>query len=192
MEEYLRQLTHDNEQLATSWPKVFEQLHKLSIDIPDDEQLSFKVNTLNALVDYVLVDNEPLVNHKVTFLESVLQKVSDKPLIPLEELVRILCRVLDVDDVNDEYNVVFLRRFYFQLALGERLSELPSVNLIESILTSLQKHSFLNGNFKDQMQEKWKELLSRGLFSPITSDRNKLNSDQTITHMRSQFQHFYK
>ena len=192
MEEYLRQLTHDNELFETSWPKVFGELHKLCIDIPDDEQLSFKVNTLNALVDYILVDNEPLITVKVTFFEKVFKEVLDEPLVPLEELVGIFCRVLEVDDVNDEYNVVFLRRFFAQFALGKRLSELPSVNLIESILISLQKHPFLNGHFKDQMHEKWKEFLSRGLFSPITSDRNKLNSDQTITHMRSQFQHFYK
>lgn len=192
MEDYLRQLTHENELFQTSWPEIFRQLHQLSVDIPDAEQLSFKVNTLNALVDYILVDKEPVTNLKATFIETLLQKVSTEPLVPLEDLVRIFGRVLEVKDINDEYNVVFLRKFLYQFALGARLLELPSVNLIESILIYLQKHSFLDGDFKDKMQDKWKELLTRGIFSPITSDRNRLNNDQAITHMRSQFQHFYK
>lgn len=192
MEDYLRQLTHENELFQTSWPEIFRQLHQLSVDIPDAEQLAFKVNTLNALVDYILADKEPVTNLKATFIETLLQKVSTEPLVPLEDLVRIFGRVLEVKDINDEYNVVFLRKFLYQFALGARLLELPSVNLIESILIYLQKHSFLDGDFKDKMQDKWKELLTRGIFSPITSDRNRLNNDQAITHMRSQFQHFYK
>ena len=190
MEEYLRQLTHDNEPFEQSWPTIFDRLHRLSNDISDDDVMSFKANTLNALVDYVLTDHEPVITLKVTFLETVMSKVSTDPRPPLDELVRIFCRVLEVEDVNDQYHVIFLGKFYYQFSLGERLSALPSVNLIESILTCLQKHRFRNEDFKDSMQDKWKELLSRGLFSPI-STRNKFNNDETVTHMRNQFQQFY-
>ena len=190
MEEYLRQLTHDNELFEKSWPSIFDRVNQLSTGIADVDQMAFKVNTLNALVDYVLADHEPVIPFKITLLEMTMKKALDEPLPSLDELVRVFCRVLEVDDVNDEYNVLFLRKFYYQFSLGECLSALPSVNLIESIMACVQKHAFRKEDFKDAMQEKWKELLSRDLFSPITT-RNKFNNDETISKMRNQFQHFY-
>lgn len=191
MEEYLRQLTHDNELFEKSWPSTFNQLSQLSQNVSDVDEVSFKVNALNGLVDYLLADHEPMAISKVTFIEVMMNKVLGDPQPSLDELVSIFCRVLEVDDVNDEYNVIFLRKFFYHFSFGERLSALPSVNLIESIFTCLLKHPYRNEDFKDNMQEKWEELLARGLFSPISS-RNKLNNDQTIIHMQSQFQQFYR
>ena len=59
MDAYIRQLPHDNEQLNNQWPNIFDALNRLSNNIPDAEQTSFKVKSLDALLDYVLADTEP-------------------------------------------------------------------------------------------------------------------------------------
>jgi len=192
MEEYIRQLTHDNKQLQNDWSNIFEKLHKLSISSPEIDQRIFKVKSLDALVDYVLADTEVVVQLKETFLEITIQKFTNDPLPSLDELVRIFCRVLEVPNTNNLLNLTFLEKFYYGFRLGERLSSLPSVDLIDLILICLQKHEYLNENFNGQMQEKWCNFLSRGIFSPLNSDKNKLNYEQTMIKMRSHFQQLYR
>jgi hypothetical protein len=192
MDEYIRQLTHDNQQLANDWPNIFDKLHKLSISIPETNQPIFKVKSLDALVDYVLADTEEVAQIKTSFIEITIKKFTNDPLPSLDELVRIFCRVLEVPNTNNLLNLTFLQKFYYGFRLGEHLSSLPSVDLIDLILICLQKHEYLNENFNGQMQEKWCNFLSRGIFSPLSCDKNKLNYEQTMIKMRSNFQQLYR
>ncbi len=193
MDEYIRQLTHDNEQMNNQWPDIFQKLHKLSIDIPNVDQPNFKVKCLDALVDYILVDTEDIVQIKISFVEITMKKFIDDPLPSLDELVRIFCRILEISNTNKSLNLIFLRTFYYQFQLGKRLLSLPlSINLIEVIFNCLQKHDFFNKNFTDNMEEKWKEFLSRTIFSPLSCDTNKLNYEETMPYIRSQFQQLYR
>jgi len=192
MDEYIRQLTHDNQQLGKEWPVISEKLQKLSINIPEVDQPNLKVKSLDALVDYVLADHEEVVQIKSTFLEVTMKKLAHDPLPSLDELVRIFCRILEISNTNNLFNLTFLQTFYSQFRLGERLSSLPSVDLIDTILIYLQKHEFLDKNFDDKIREKWSSFLSRAIFSSITSDKNKLNSEQTMIKMKTNFQKLYR
>jgi hypothetical protein len=192
MDEYIRQLTHDNQQLNNQWPDVLDRLQKLSINIPEMDQTSFKVKSLDALVDYVLADIEPVEQIKKSFLEITIKKFMNDPLPSLDELVRIFCRVLELPDINKILNFLFLQTFYSSFRLGVRLSSDPSVDLIETIFQYLKKHDFYNRNFQDKMQENWTQFLSRNMFSSLSCDSNKLNNDETMTRMQSQFQQLYR
>jgi hypothetical protein len=192
MDEYIRQLTHDNQQFGREWPSTFDKLHKLSIDIPEIDQPTFKVKSLEALVDYVLADTEEIAQIKTTFLEITIKKFINDPLPSLDELVRIFCRVLELPNTNHLFNLIFLQKFYSLFRLGEHLSSLPSVDLIDSILICLKKHEFLDQNFDNQMQGKWSHFLSQTIFSSLICDKNKLNDEQTMNKMRSSFQQLYR
>jgi hypothetical protein len=192
MDEFIRQLTHDNTQFEKQWPDTFDRLHKLSIDIPEVNQPVFKVKALDALVDYILADNEEVQQIKLTFIEITIKKLIGNPLPSLDELVRIFCRVLDVSNDNNLLNFTFLQKFYFKFDLGQRLVANTSVALINSIFISLEKHQFLDAQIDGKIQAEWKSFLSRGMFSPLSSDKNKVNCDETMINMRNSFQQLYR
>ena len=102
-----------------------------------------------------------------------MKKFIDDPLPPLEDLVRIFCRVLELKDINNQLNFTFLRTFYYTFRIGGRLASGPSVNLIETVFQCLMKHEFNDQDFHGKMQESWCDFLSRGMFSPLTCDQNK-------------------
>lgn len=188
MEEYIRQLPHDNQQLEKQWPEIFDKLQKLSRDISED----VKVKSLDALVDYVIADNEEFVQIKATFIEITIKKFIDDPLPSLNELVRIFCRILEISNADNLLQLTFLQQIYRQFRLAERLSKPLSIDLINQILISLQKHEFLNKNFNEKNLKKWSEFISQSMFSMISSDRNKLNYEETMNTMRSDFQQLYR
>jgi hypothetical protein len=193
MDEYIRQLTHDNEQLANQWPDVFDKLHKLSIGISESDQPIVKVKALDALADYVLADNEEVAQIKSSFVEITMKKLTVDSLPELNALVRIFRRVLEIPNTNNLLHFTFLQKFYYHFRLGEHLSEMPSVDLIDSILTCLQKHEFFDQNFTNKnMQDNWTDFVSRSLFSSLSCDANKLSYEQTMTNMRSHFQQLYR
>jgi hypothetical protein len=192
MDEYLRQLTHDNQQLNNQWPDISDRLRKFSINTPDVDQPIFKVKSLDALVDYVLADTEEVEQIKRSFIDITIKNLTQGPIPSLDELVRIFCRVLEITNTNNLLNYLFLQSLYSQFRLGERLSSGPSVDLIERIFQCLKKQDFYDRNFQDKMQENWKQFFSRNMFSAITSDANKLNYEQTMTRMQGQFQQLYR
>ncbi|CAF1064963.1 unnamed protein product [Adineta steineri] len=192
MDEFIRQLTHDNTQFDNQWPDTFTKLHKLPDDIPDIDQPTFKVKSLNALVDYVLEDNEAISGTKSIFIDKTIQNLLKDPLPSLDELVQIFCRVLNIPNTNKLLQIKFLQKFYYQYRLGERLSKSPSVELIDSILGCLQKHELLNKESNDKVQDEWKQFLTRSMFSPLDMDTNKINHKETMIIMRSHFQHLYR
>lgn len=191
-EEFIRHLSHDNQQLENEWPALFTQIQKFSFNGTENDLLVVKVKLLDALVDYVLADKEPMSQIKSTFLETIIESVLREQSPPLDELVRIFCRVFDVPNTNNLFNVAFIQAFFFKTRLGERLSKVPCVDLIDSILNSIEKHQFLDTDFDTKLFEKWEKLLTRGIFSPLTINTNKLNYEHMVTTMRSSFQRLYR
>jgi hypothetical protein len=192
MEELIRQLPHDNKQLEDQWSAIFDKLHKLSIDVSEVDQPAFKVKCLAALTDYVMADDEEVVQIKLSLIDTTIGKLSNEPLPPLDELVSIFCRLIDVPTTNKLLNLKLSQKMYHQYRLGERLCTQGCVKSIDRILLCLQKHEFCNTDVEAKLQEQWKQFLSRGLFSPLTSDTNKLNRAETMLSMRPNFQQLYR
>ncbi|CAF3691039.1 unnamed protein product [Rotaria socialis] len=192
MEELIRQLTHDNQQFEEQWPTLHTQLHELSVDRSEIDSVIVKVKSLDALVDYILADTEKFLHVKLVLAENVIKHVIENPTPPFDELTRIFCRVLDVSNTNNLFNLSFLEKFLYVTRIGEELSKIPSVNLIDSIFNHLEKHEFSNQNFDDKMKQSWRQFLSEGLLSPLSMDVNKLNSEATMNNMRSSFQRLYR
>lgn len=193
MDDYIRQLPHDNQQLAARWPDIFNELHKLARDISDEEQPTFGVKVLDALVDYAQADTGEFDSTKGTLITVTLEKLSKEFPAPLEELVRIFCRILNVLRINQVLHVTLLESIYNRCELGKNLSFPPSTGLIQSILSTLQQHSFLNTDCADgKIRDRWKQFFGRRLFSPLDSDRNKINYHETMQQMRSGFQQLFR
>jgi hypothetical protein len=192
MDELIRQLTHDNKQLRDQWAVIFEKCHQLSIDIPEADQPAFKIKCLNALTDYILADCEEVVQIKEIFLNSTMSKLVNGALPPLDELVSIFCRVLDIPDTNRLLNYQLMRSIYDQYKLGERLCNQDCVALIDRILLCLQKHAFSNEHMESKMQEHWQDFVSRDIFTSVDYHLNKLNKEQIMLRMRRSFQQLYR
>jgi hypothetical protein len=192
MAEFIRQLPHDNQQLNNQWSGIFDKLHKLLKDIPEKDLPDAKVKLLDALVDYILADTDEVAQIKQTFVEVTIKTIKDDPLPSLTELVRIFCRVLDIPNTNNLLSLTFLKEIHYKFQLGKRLSVGPSVDLIDSIFISLQKHEFLNKDLGKNSQEQWKYFLSRAAFSPLSSDTNKFNEEKTMSQMTRSFQQLYR
>ena len=155
MDKFIRQLTHDNELFRKQWEwhQIIGLLDKFSHDLPAGEETAFKFKVLDALADYGLAESQPTVDVKIYFLEYVIKKLVDNPSPPLAELVRIFRRVLDATNVFDNWRLVFLRKFYHEFKLGERLSAIPGyrsnrINIRQ--FNSQPMESFSNGVFISQ------------------------------------------
>ena len=195
MDEYVRQLTHDNEQFDRQWSETFDRLHKLSLDIKHVDKAVWKASVLDALVDYIFVESELPSNPsqvKFSFVKVIIEKFVEDPIPSLADLVRIFRRVLVADNVFDLWHLAFLQAFYRQFRLGEHLSSTLSVDLIESILLSLEKHSFSNEEADEEIQEQWKDFFSSYMFPQLSYIKNKLNDEQTMVIMRPAFQQFFR
>ncbi|CAM4771267.1 unnamed protein product [Rotaria magnacalcarata] len=192
MEELIQQLTHNNQQFEEQWPTLHTQLHKLSIDSSEVDSVIVKVKSLDALVDYILADTEEFLYVKLVMTEKVITYAIEDPIPPFDELTRIFCRVLNVSNTNNLFNLSFLEKFFYVTRIGEELSKISSAILIDSMFNHLEKHEFLNKNLDDKMKQSWQQFLSRGLFSSLSMDTNKLNSEATMNNMRSSFQRLYR
>ncbi|CAF3609971.1 unnamed protein product, partial [Rotaria sp. Silwood2] len=115
----------------------------------------------------------------------------DDPLPSLTDIARCFRRILDMNNIFNEWYLSCIEAFHYECQLFERLSSTKSIDSIESILQSLQKHPFVNDETNKDMEEKWQEYLSRRLFSPLTMDTNVLNGEETMFTMRSTFQQFF-
>jgi hypothetical protein len=150
---------------------------------------------LDALVDYVLAESiTPVkpISTKYIFVDLVAELCAREPAPSLPALVRILRRVLDKSDIFDDWHLTLVKAIHHQFNLCQQLALKPSVDLIESIFKSLQKHSFPHGKTNKETEDKWEEFLSQGMFSSSMSVTNKLNSEEIMFEMRSGFQKLFR
>ncbi|CAF4268347.1 unnamed protein product [Rotaria sp. Silwood2] len=153
------------------------------------------MKTLDAIVDYILAEpiaSEMSVYAKIALIKLILKFIIDDPLPSLTDIARCFRRILDMNNIFNEWYLSCIEAFHYECQLFERLSSTKSIDSIESILQSLQKHPFVNDETNKDMEEKWQEYLSRRLFSPLTMDTNVLNGEETMFTMRSTFQQFFR
>lgn len=197
MDKFFQQLTHNNNLFEKQWPQVSDRLRQLFDDSKRNEIdiLVFKVNALNALVDYVLTEpvaSDQPIRHKFTLVDEVTRGCDGDPPPSLPDLIHTFQRLLDATDIFDTWHLACIEAFYSKFRLGERLLAEPSIDLIESIFKGLQKHSFSNDQSNPEARKKWQEFLSNQMFSTYTTNSNRLNVEQTMLFMRSAFQQLYR
>ncbi|CAF5118482.1 unnamed protein product, partial [Rotaria magnacalcarata] len=197
MDKFIRELTHDDELFEKQWPNTFDQLRKLYNEYEEKniDMSSVKVEILDALIDYVFAESsnhsEPIYV-KFAFIDNVVKTLTDDPLPPLDEMVRILRRILDTNKLFNKWYLACIEVLHYKLRIFERLSSTKSSDLIKSIFQSLEKHSFSNEQTDSATQEKWREFLSREMFSALLMDTNELNLEETMLVMRPVYQQLFR
>ena len=197
VDKIIRQLPHDNRKFSEQWSTILTRLCDSFIESEqrDDDILRVKCRALDALVDYVVADtktsSEP-DSTKVFLVDRVSAFCASGPQPSLAEVVRIFRRILDQPDLFHRYYAETLKTYYHELNLGGSLSEKPSIDLIDSILKSLEKHPFPNGKANKQTVEAWEEFLANRLLSSSTSVTNRITSEETMEKMRPAFQRFFR
>lgn len=187
MDEFILQLTHDNNRFEEQWTDTFTRIEEASIS--NDSKLL----VLNALVDYVLTEPIDHVPSDVKYLlvTMVIQQVIKSEVsIEINDLVNIFTRVLDSSRL-DLWHLHFLQTIYQEFKISEQLSSIPiKANLIEQILKSLQNQT-LEFN-SEEVTEKWERFLTESIFSNSADDKNILNNQIILTNTQTIFQQFYK
>ncbi|CAF4634898.1 unnamed protein product [Rotaria sp. Silwood1] len=197
MDKFIRQLTHDNRAFQDQWPNTFDKIHELidNCEQKNTNILVFKIKALDAIVDYILAEpitSEEPVYVKIALIKLILKFIINDPLPSLTDIARHFQRILDVNNIFNEWYLSCIEAFHYECQLFQGLSSTKSIDSIGSIFQSLQKHPFLNDQTNKDMEEKWQEYLSRRLFSPLTMDTNVLNREETMVAMRSTFQQFFR
>ena len=160
-DDFIRRLTHDDNEFEEQWSHTFEQLRRLfdQYDEDDPELAKVKIRALDALVDYVQAEANPSVKPiqvKFIFVTAVAKHCAQDPMPSLAEVVRVTCRILDSDAIYNAWHLGALEALHFAFGLCEQLTTAKSYDLIESFLRSLLKHAFLN----DQADTKYRGQLA--------------------------------
>ena len=191
--EFIQQLTHDEEEFEKRWSETYDQLNRLfnSLEEEDAGNETFKVKALDALVDYILAEPNLTLTQdhvKMIFVEKVVKHCAEEPSPSLTELVRLVRRILDRDNIFNQWYLSSIEAFHFKFELCKQLIATESFDLIQSFLESLQKHAFLNDQSDKSTEENWQQYLSQRMFSQLTSQSNKLNNETAMTAIRPTFQ----
>lgn len=196
-DEFIRQLPHDEQGLDKQWSEIFDKFSQLfnSNEGEDADVEIFKVKALDALVDYILAEPDPTVTQpyvKIALIENVMKHCAEDPMPSLPELVRLVQRILDREDVFNQWFLSSIEAFHFKFRLCENLITAQSFELVKSFLESLQRHTFLNDQVDKTTEANWQQYLSRRIFSPLTCDSNKLNDETAMVAIRPTFQQIFR
>ncbi|CAF3843939.1 unnamed protein product [Rotaria sordida] len=197
MDKFIRQLTHDDTTFQGQWPNIVDKLHELinNCEQKNTNILVVKIKTLDAIVVYILAESitsQTPVYAKIALIKLILEFIINDPLPSLTDIVRHFRRILDVNNIFNEWYLSCIEAFHYECQLFQRLLSTKSIDSIESIFQSLQKHPFLNDQTNKDIEEKWQQYLSRRLFSPLSMDTNVLNCEEIMFAMRSTFQQFFR
>ena len=196
-EVWIRQLTHDDALFEHEWSNIFSRIHRFFEKCDENrEQLNKeKLQVLNALIDYVLAEPNPEqspINVKFFFVEKVVEKCAQEGLPPLRETMDIVHRILDRDNIANRWYLSVIEEFYFKFHLCQNLVSTESYDLIEKLLQSLMKHSFVDNQMDEKTADGWWRLCSQRFFSQISSDSNKLNFEHVMKAKRTVFQQIFR
>lgn len=183
MDEFLRQLTHENDLFAQQWPDTFSTIDDSSI--PNETR-----RVLTALVDYVREDQSASDLKDLLITKVIHRLINDVESIAIDDLVYVFTRCLE-SKRNDPLTLHFLTEIYREFELGNRLSTLPwKTNFIGQVLRSLQQQKFAFAS--EEIEEKWQELFTRHVFSSSITDDNVLNNETMIKATPADFQAFFR
>lgn len=183
MDEFLRQLTHENDLFEQQWPDTFSTIDDSSI--PNETR-----RVLTALVDYVREDQSASDLKDLLITKVIHRLINDVESIAIDDLVYVFTRCLE-SKRNDPLTLHFLTEIYREFELGNRLSTLPwKTNFIGQVLRSLQQQKFAFAS--EEIEEKWQELFTRHVFSSSITDDNVLNNETMIKAAPADFQAFFR
>ncbi|CAF4644317.1 unnamed protein product [Rotaria sp. Silwood2] len=136
MDDYIRQLTHDNKTFENQWPKTFDELHKFINNYNESNIniLSFKVKILDAAIDYVLSESiisEQPVYAKVVLVRIIIKFVGADQMPSFIDILRIFRRILDVNNIYNQWYLSVIELFHYELQLFKCLISTKSVDLIK-------------------------------------------------------------
>ena len=197
-EEFLRELTHDDQIFEDQWSKTCDNLHKLSqhfeeenVDVP-----KAKVKVLDALIDFILaepIDGEKPIQTKFIFVELIVKDCSRDEIPSVDELVRLVRRIIDQKTIFNRWFLHLIEQFHFKFRLCEKLRTSQKFDLIQLYLESYLKHDFVDEEAKDNdVVEHWKQYFYQRIFSPLSCDSNKLNDEETVAAIRPTFQRIFR
>lgn len=188
MDEFIRQLPHENQLFQDQWPKNLTKLHKFSLE--DKKHCNIKV--LKAIFQYVHEEKVEFHMIKGIFVRTTIEHLAEKETTDLESLVEIFARGFAELNCYHELTLIFIESIYGQFQIGARIASQNEKTLVEKIFTSLKRQNFHRDQFQKNLEEQWKHFLTRRLFSPITSDKNRLDSPEVMNMSTTSFQHLFK
>ena len=196
-EDFIRQLTHDNAQFEEQWSAICSTMHRLPNYFEENQAdaETSKVKVLDALVDFILA--EPIAQQKPSstksiFVELLMKACADDPQPPLAELVRLVRRIIDQENIFNQWYWNSIEQFHFKFRFCEALRSAQSFDLIQLYLESYLKHSFFDDQASREVIAHWKQYFSRHLFSPLSCDSNKLNDEETMQALRTTLQQVFR
>ncbi len=187
MDEFIRQLTHDNKLFQNQWNDINKRFQETSTSVGGK-------SILNALADYVIDEPHELLPCPIKFVcvQNIIKRIVKENLsIPIDEIVRVFTRVLD-EYVTGCWHLNFIETIYTEFNLGKCLCSDPiEIHLIEQIFKSLEKKTFIN-EIKDH-DNRWKCFLINNLFyQNSTISFTTLNNIETMKIMRKSYQELYR
>ncbi len=187
MDEFIRELTHDNDVFQNQWNQINKSSEGISISIEGK-------TVLNALADYVIDEpNDRLpCSIKFDFIKNIIKRIIKENLsIPISDIVQVFLRVLDGYE-NGCWHLNFIELIYTEFNLGKCLCSQPiQTHLIEQIFKSIEKKTFVN-EIKDH-DKKWQYFLVNNLFyQNSTISFTTLNNIEVMKLMRKDYQELYR
>jgi hypothetical protein len=187
MDEFIRQLTHDNKLFQNQWNDINKRFQETSTSVGGK-------SILNALADYVIDEPHELLPCPIKFVcvQNIIKRIVKENLsISIDEVVQVFTRVLD-GYVTGCWHLNFIETIYNEFNLAKSLCSIPpQMSLIEQIFTSLQKKSFVN-QIKDD-DKKWEYFLVNNVFhNNSSSNLIRLNNKEVIKVMRRPYQQLYR
>jgi hypothetical protein len=187
MDEFIRQLTHDNKLFQNEWNNINKCLQETSISV-DGKSI------LNILADYVIDEPNDILPCPMKFfcVQNIIKRIVKENLfIPIDEIVRVFTRVLD-EYVTGCWHLNFIETIYNEFNLAYSLCSIPpQMSLIELIFKSLQKKIFVN-QIKNDDQE-WEFFLVNNVFyNDSSSNLSRLNNKEIMKVMRRPYQQLYR
>jgi len=187
MDEFIRQLTHNNNEFQNQWNNINKQSQEISISV-DGKKI------LNVLADYVIDEPQDQLpcSAKFVFVKNIIKRIIKENLsISIDDIVQVFTRVLD-EYTNGCWHLNFIESIYTEFNLGKCLCSQPiQTHLIEQIFLSLEKKLFVN-QIKDD-DKKWEFFLVNNVFyNNSTISLITLNNKEAMKVMRKSYQELYR
>ena len=191
MDEFIQQLTHDDNLFNEQWPRNLQKLHDLCRQNSDETNPKFILSTCRALIDYVHADSDNSHSSKDAFVNGIFDRFTEKANCSLDELVDIFCQILSNGNVSHWLNLILLERFYNFFKLGIKILENASTDSVKKIFSLLQQKTFIDGSLDKKIENKWRDFL-QNMLSDSICDRNRLNQKEILTFAREQTQELFR
>lgn len=189
MEDFIRNITHDEHKFNDDWPenrtKLWKFVQEKNIDTP--------LNVYQAFIDYVDEDQGTFHTLKLVFIEQFAELLCQEYPLPLDEAFPIFMRLFNFKDINHWPNLTLLESFNHHLQIGNRIAAERSKTYLDKIVEVLIQHPFINETLLNvQLIERWTNLLCRGLLVKMIPHKNDSSYQESLDFARGPFQKLFR